>query len=123
MGPLSIYSTLTAMVFFTPHANTREFANAFGLSYRDVNYGVFYAAFGFLMLLSWTFIVILNYKVRMVFLSLTYITGAILYCISYWIWGRVKVFIAGQVLIGCNFSLLFLICAKRGFTLCLDRQN
>jgi len=94
MGPLSIYSTLSAMVFFTPHANTREFANAFGLSYRDVNYTLLYATFGFVTILAWTFVINLNYKIRMGLSTLTYFIGAVLFCISYWIWGRRKVFIA-----------------------------
>ena len=52
MGPLEILSTLSATVFFTPHANSREFGNAFALGYRDVNYCVFFAAFGFITLVA-----------------------------------------------------------------------
>jgi len=123
LGPLSIYSTLSAAVFFTPHANTREFANAFGLSYRDVNYSLLYASFGFLTFISWSFLSRLPYKIRIGISTVLYFVGAILFCISYWIWGGRKDFIAGQILTGCNFSILFVMCLKRGYSLSLDSDG
>jgi hypothetical protein len=117
MGPLAIFSTLSATVFFTPHANSREFANAFGLSYRDVNYSLLYAAFGFLALVAWSFSLSFNYKIRIAFSATLYLAGAILFCISYWLDGSRRIFISGQILIGCNFAIIFVLCVQRG--LCL----
>jgi hypothetical protein len=84
MGPLEILSTLTATVFFTPHANTREFGNAFALGYRDVNYSVLYAAFGFLTLVAISFSINVSYKIRLGISTTFYLIGAILFGISYW---------------------------------------
>lgn len=95
MGPLEILSTLSATVFFTPHANSREFGNAFALGYRDVNYCVFYAAFAFITLVAISFSLHFNYKLRIGISMMFYAAGAILFGISYWLKGEKQYFIAG----------------------------
>lgn len=119
LGPLEILSTLTATVFFTPHANSRQFGNAFALGYRDVNYSVLYAAFGFMTLVAISYSFQLNYKLRIGISMTFYLVGAILFGISFWMKGIREYFIAGQILIGCNFCILFVLCLHRGLTLSL----
>lgn len=109
MGPLGILSTLSAAVFFTPHANSREFANAFNLHYRYVNFASLYAAFGSLILISAFAGFRLDYKVRLALSTALYLAGTILYCISYWTNGNTKAFFAGQILIDINFCILFVL--------------
>jgi len=95
MGPLGILTTFSAAVFFTPHANTREFGNAFALGYRDVNYCVLYAAFGFLTLVAFSYSCNVSYKIRIGISIMFYLIGVILFGISYWQKGNRRYFFAG----------------------------
>ena len=95
MAPLEILTTLSAAVFFTPHANTREFGNAFALGYRDVNYCVLYAAFGFLTLVAFSYSFNVSFKIRIGISILFYLIGAILFGVSYWQNGNQRYFFAG----------------------------
>lgn len=117
MGPLAILCTFSATVFFTPHANSQEFANAFGLGYRDVNYSLLYAAFGFLTLVALSLFINIYYKLRLIFSLILYLIGTILFGISYWFKGNKRFFFTAQILIGCNFCILLVMFCIRGFTL------
>ncbi len=119
MGPLEILTTLSATVFFTPHANTREFGNAFALGYRDVNYSVFYAAFGLLILVALSLSFSVQYKWSVGISIVFYLIGAILFGVSYWRNGNRRYFFAAQILIGCSFCILFVLCFWRGLGLSL----
>lgn len=50
---LLIHATVSSMIFFTPHANTRPIANAFSLSYEGVNISTLYVGYGVMAVLWW----------------------------------------------------------------------
>jgi len=52
------YATVSAIIFFMPHASTRVFENAFTLPYKGVNIGVFYIGMILLTLISYLTILV-----------------------------------------------------------------
>ena len=50
---LCLHATVSTMIFFTPHANTRPIANAFALGYNSVNISTLYVGYGVMVVLWW----------------------------------------------------------------------